>query len=252
MRITAVIAGRNEAPYLRELIPRLLADEISIVYIDNESTDQTREILAHYSHAGDIKVAELKYNGEFDLQAQLALKQRFVARLTTGWCIHMDADEMLHTPESRVSLRGGLEQAERDGCNAVNFDEFVMLPVWPDTLDYISGNTRYYFFQPSINRLMRAWRVDGKLTNVEAGGHFLHGSGMRLYPRNMILRDYIVRNQTHAYQKYLGRVFRDRQLLATSDRSSAESLHCDHRGDLLRYRAVSASASNMEASSIRR
>jgi hypothetical protein len=67
----------------------------------------------------------------------------------------------------------------------------------------------YYFFEPERPRLMRARRRCLAVSHVAQGGHLLEGDDFRLANESFALRHYIFRNQTHAFQKYQERVFRD-------------------------------------------
>jgi hypothetical protein len=73
-----------------------------------------------------------------------------------------DADEIREAPPPYSTLREGLEGADREGFNAVNFDEFVFLPTSEEEsfegTDYVASMEYYYFFEPRPLRQVKAWK----------------------------------------------------------------------------------------------
>lgn len=208
--VCAVIAVRNEASYLRVLLPLLAQQRIEVVILDNDSSDGSREICEE--HLGDpvVRVENLPYRGYFSLSEQLENKQRTYSELKHDWLIHQDADEILEHADEGVSLRRAIEDADGAGYTALNFDEFVFLPEPGQDYrykDYRAGILRYYFFELTKNRLNRAWKRTASLDHRSSGGHTLSGNELRIHPVNQILRHYIVLGYEHAKEKYLGRTF---------------------------------------------
>jgi hypothetical protein len=121
--------------------------------------------------------------------------------------IHQDADEFLTALHGWGGLRDQIQLADAAGFNVLNFNELVMLPDDLENDDILSNNTLFYFFEPRPVRLMRAWKRSANLSNTHAGGHILAGDDVCVWPQRMLLKHFIVRSQTHAYQKYLGRTF---------------------------------------------
>jgi glycosyltransferase involved in cell wall biosynthesis len=208
--ICVLLAVRNEAPYLRYLLPRLADDDLDVVVIDNGSTDATPELLTAYRDRPVVLTHKLPYLGYFSLGQQLSAKQALIAQLPHQWVVHQDADEMLHHDTPGLGLRAAIEEADAAGYNALNFDEFCFLPEPGASYlgeDYASAMWRYYFFEPFPNRLNRAWKRTASLDNRASMGHKLSGSEIRLFPRNHVLRHYIVLSREHAVKKYAGRRF---------------------------------------------
>jgi glycosyltransferase involved in cell wall biosynthesis len=210
--ITSVICARNESEYLINLIPYLAEEGIEVVLLDNASEDGTKDLFNADTYPNIIERIDLPFEGKFDLSAQLAAKANVFQRLRSDWLIHQDADEILHSPNTWGGLRKCIEEVDTGGFNVLNFNELVMLPFNTKSDDYITNNRNYYFFEPRPLRLMRAWRRDANLTSAATGGHILSGEDIRVSPRRMILKHFIVKSQQHAIEKYLNRQFADRDL----------------------------------------
>jgi glycosyltransferase involved in cell wall biosynthesis len=207
MKITALLCARNELPYLRHVLPYLASEDIEVVLIDNGSTDGTLDACNKGDFPNVVHVETFPYSGTFDLSRQLEFKWRLVKSLTSDWLIHQDADEILQGPTAWGGLRHHIEQANSGGFNVLNFSELVMLPADPSRDEILHNNRNYYFFEPKPMRLMRAWKRSANLSGGKSGGHTLEGNDVNVYPHRMLLKHFIVRNQEHAYEKYLHRTF---------------------------------------------
>jgi glycosyltransferase involved in cell wall biosynthesis len=211
MQITAILAIRNEEAYIANCLRHLVQNAIDFVIIDNGSSDASSEIYRRTEFAANlVDVQDLPFTGVFSLSDQLRRKMEIIDRLRTDWIIHLDVDEVMHSYREGETLNEALSRFDADGWNAVNFDEFVFLPIDHDYLPDMVGHqpmSHYYFFQPYSPRLMRAWKKASGLSLVEQGGHLLTGSNIRLAPEHLALRHYIVRSQDHAFKKYTTRHF---------------------------------------------
>lgn len=210
LSICAVIAVRNEYPYMSVLLPLLAAQKIDVVILDNDSSDGCIKLYQKFHYAPVIAVETLPYTGDFSLTDQLHKKEEIISRLHHDWVVHHDADEVLQHREGGT-LRDAIEEADGLGFNALNFEEFVFLPKPGEDLsgrDYYKEMLRYYFFSPDTNRLNRAWKRLDNLSQM-SGGHILSGETVKMNPCSHILRHYIVLSSRHALSKYLSREFDD-------------------------------------------
>jgi glycosyltransferase involved in cell wall biosynthesis len=211
MKITAILAIRNEEAYLANCLRHLVRNGVDFVIIDNGSSDGSAEIYRRREFAKNlVSVKELLFTGVFSLSEQLSRKMEVIATLATDWVIHLDADEVMHSNVEGETLNEALMRLDAAGWNAVNFDEFVFLPIENDYVSDMSGDQpilHYYFFQPFFPRLIRAWKTASDFSPVEHGGHLLTGRDLHLSPEDLVLRHYMVRNQNHAFHKYMGRKF---------------------------------------------
>jgi glycosyltransferase involved in cell wall biosynthesis len=211
MIVTAVLAIRNEEAYLANCLRHLIHNGVRFAIIDNGSTDASAEIYRASEFAANLVAAfELPFEGVFSLAEQLRRKMALINAIETDWIIHLDADEVMHSYRPAETLSEALSRLDGEGWNAVNFDEFVFLPIEHDYATEAPGPqpmAHYYFFEPSAPRLMRAWRKASGFSLVEGGGHLLAGPDLRLAPEHLALRHYIFRSQDHAFAKYGARTF---------------------------------------------
>lgn len=206
----AIICARNEEIHIGRCLRDLISQGIDVILIDHDSVDATVERAKPFLQRGLLSIERLQWTGEFSLTKQLEAKRRIMAQAPHDWVIHVDTDEWLVSPQDGQTLLEGIRTADAAGANAINFEEFVFVPSVGEHFYYewySSIMVGYYFFAPSHPRLMRAWRRDAGFDNVAFGGHGLDGEGIRRYPRDFILRHYIVLSLPHAQSKYLGRKF---------------------------------------------
>jgi glycosyltransferase involved in cell wall biosynthesis len=209
--VTAILAIRNEAAVLGNCLRHLVRNGVRVALIDNDSTDASADIYRAAEFAPHIvEVRRLPFTGAFSLRAQLDAKLAVAGSLDGGWILHVDADEMMHSYRPGETLAEGLARLGEAGWNAVNFDEFVFLPIERDYASDVEGFpdlSLYYFHEPTTPRLMRAWRAGHGFSMAESGGHTLAGPGLRLAPESFALRHYMFRSQAHAREKYVDRAF---------------------------------------------
>jgi glycosyltransferase involved in cell wall biosynthesis len=211
MNVTAVLAIRNEEVYLANCLRHLVRNGVQFLIIDNESSDRSAEICRRREFAqGLVNLLELRFTGAFSLLRQLERKMEVISNLNTDWVIHIDADEVMHSTIDGESLNQAISRIDAAGWNAMNFEEFVFLPIDHDYVPDAPGYqlmVYYYFFQPTSPRLIRAWKKTSGFSMVEHGGHLLAGPDLRIAPENFVLRHYIFRSQEHAFRKYSTREF---------------------------------------------
>lgn len=209
--ITAILCAHNEEGYLRTTLMHLVRNGIRLAVIDNGSTDGTARVLDEFASSIDAREM-LPWHGELDLMAILERKAALAAQVRTGWIVHQDADEILESSDPSETLRGAIERIDRTTANAINFEEFVFLPLEGASLsgrDFRMLARHYYFFEPEPQRLMRAWRADAGLFQVE-GGHRLSEHGREVHPQSLALRHYPFLDIDHARRKYSQRRFAKR------------------------------------------
>ena len=212
--ICAIVCVRNESRYLEGLIAHLRDQGVDIAFIDNESTDGSREIIDSHLGTNVLTVRNLAYNGAFSMLDVLQAKAKVEKGLTHDWVMHVDADEILHPSTEGLRLTDVARHADVAGANVVNFEEFVFLPPAVQNLTYKNAHLdtkMYYYLAPKSQRLMRLYRRAQGLDNSSSGGHHLEGNPI-IYPQNQVLRHYIGLDQTHLSEKYIGRVFGEAEL----------------------------------------
>ena len=199
------MACHNEADLLNQHLPLWIAEGLEVVISDHSSNDATRAVAEAWLGRGVLTVQSLEWLGQFSLEQQLAAKEAAIQGLDHDWVVHLDTDEWLHSPMEGETLQQALSRLAAAGANAVNFEEFVLLP-----LTRHLPAEHYYFFEPSPQRLIRAWDRRCQFSNRGSGGHQLMQQGetpLQIAEENLVLRHRIVRHQADARRKYLNRRF---------------------------------------------
>lgn len=212
LKVTAIVAIRNGAFYFPRLCQHARKNGLTLAVIDNDSEDNLQTLIKQNSDVVESSIM-LEYEGKFDLVKQLHAKENLARSLTADWVIHLDVDELLYSDTESEPLQASLSRVHDAGFNAVNFDEFVFLPI--QRLKQFNPNNYhtmnwYYFFEPKPNRLIRAFHKSLK-TDVASGGHNIEGDLM-LYPNNMIMRHYMFESRKHAQVKYRHRLYSNQDL----------------------------------------
>lgn len=209
---TAIVAIRNGAFYVNKLFDHMRSNGVSLAVIDNGSEDDLLEIVEQNLDVIET-VIELPFHGKFNLTEQLEAKKDLADSLTSDWIIHLDVDELLFSNIEGERLADAISRVDEGGFNTINFNEFVFLPVSsirnfrPDNFHLMS---RYYFFEPKKQRLLRAYKNELR-TMVSSGGHEVEGHS-NVYPQNMIMRHYMFQNKEHTKTKYRDRRYPDQDI----------------------------------------
>jgi glycosyltransferase involved in cell wall biosynthesis len=211
VRIAAAMVVRNERPYLANCLSHLIENEIDYVIVDNGSTDGTGELLRQANFARHLLgLHQFSYDGQFNWDRLMRAREAAAESLDVDWVLYVSADEVMHSYVQGETLRAAIDRADAADYDAIDFNEFVFLPVDTDYVPDYRGFqplTYYYFFEPYQPRLMRARKKKLKVSHFAHGGHVLTGEPFRLSPETLALRHYIFRNLSHAFRKYAERVF---------------------------------------------
>ncbi len=160
MRVVALLAIRNEELFLERCLEHLYQQGILTCIIDNGSSDASVAIAQSFIGRGVCRIENLPYNDCFDLPEILKCKERLTKEIDADWFMHCDADEVREAAHPYRTLLEGIEDADRQGFNAINFDEFVFLPTDENQSfegnDYVAEMHHYYFFEPYPLRRLNA------------------------------------------------------------------------------------------------
>ncbi len=210
--VVALITVRNEELYLDRCIRHLVSQGVYVCIIDNDSTDNTKAIAESFLGKGVIRVERFPYPGHFDWSGILKKKEKLAQEITADWFIHYDADEIREAPKPYKTLLEGIQEADRQGYNAINFDEFVFLPTDDyesyEATDYVKEMQYYYFFEPKPLHRLNAWKSgDFKVDLHSSGGHRVEFEELKIFPFPFILRHYIGLSKKHLIDKYVSRPY---------------------------------------------
>ena len=216
MRVTAILAVRNERAYLGNCLGHLIENGLDYIVVDNGSTDGTTELLKQPRFARHLlDVRSHPYNGAFDWTGLMQARETAARDCGADWVLFVSADEVMHSYVAGETLAEGIVRLDAAGAEVIDFNEFVFLPVDQDYASDTPGPQpmrHYYFFEPTRPRLMRARRRALDVSHVAHGGHVLDGARFRLAEESFALRHYLFRDQAHARAKYAARVFRQDEL----------------------------------------
>jgi len=205
--IVALLAVRNEAPYMERCLRHLAEQGVQVYVIDNESTDNTVEIARSWEGRGVIGIERYPYPGYFDWQGLLARKAELACSLNADWFIHHDADEIRLCRHPGETLAHAIQRLDNEGYNAIDFEEFVFLPIFGEELvcgdDYVEQLRLAYHFAPETEHRVNAWKKGEHSPDLAwSGGHRVKFPGLRLAPEKFILCHYPFLSLRHLGEKY--------------------------------------------------
>lgn len=214
MKIVCFLPVRKDRPYLKNCLSHLISQGVSFFIVDNESEDGSRELLEEEPFAGSLAgVASYPFSGYFDWGGLLSTIDAAAKTVDADWLMLTAPDEIIHS-YSGESLKEVISRLDADGCEAINCNEFVFLPI---DHDYIPDSLApqplrwYYLHEPQAPRHIRAKRADLDVTWAESGGHRPKGE-YRIAEESLALRHYLFRSQEHAFTKYPARRFSEEEL----------------------------------------
>jgi glycosyltransferase involved in cell wall biosynthesis len=195
---------------MHRVISQFVSQDIDVIIIDHGSSDGSREIAQSFLNRGVLAIYDQTWNGEFSLSNQLRIKSKIIDQLPHDWIIHADADEWLRSDRSEQSLKEVIIEADDNGFNCINFHELVFAAAPGEEFayeGYEQDMLTYYFFNPNYPRLNRAWKRTLDVDNVSSGGHKVKAENVRYFPRDLILRHYIMLSEEQGRNKYVDRRF---------------------------------------------
>jgi hypothetical protein len=214
-RIIGFIPCYNEVDIIEDTLRFYEHAEIPVVFIDNGSTDGTREVAQRYVGKEILEYVRHETE-EYDLRAMLDLCLKVVERHGPDWIMHIDADHFYEPGPGFVSFYEQVADAEQRGNNVIDFDEYVFLPTTADDPKehHVYERMKYYALREpgeSTNPAdhgpvllqPRLYRYQPGMSISEDGGHtiFYVGDRMRVHPVRSILRHYMFRSLEQGLQK---------------------------------------------------
>ena len=208
MRAVAILATFNEARFIAGCIEHLREQGVDMYLIDNESSDDTVAIAERYLGSGVIGIETLARGSGSDLDARLTRKEELALTLETDWLMHVDADEFHVAAQPRRSLAQAFAEAEEAGFNAINFIEYTFVPTREhpdhDHPNFAQTMRSYYPYLPSFPHRLNAWkRQERRVELASMAGHRVRFEGIRVAPRNLVMRHYLFLSVEHAVEKYI-------------------------------------------------
>ena len=217
MRVVVLLTFRNEARVLARTLAHLATQAVDVCLIDHGSQDGSRAIAESFRSRGVFRIVDQPYDGQFNLPEQMRFKERLLASIDADWFLHNDADEIRQAPKRFANLREGIAHWDRQGYNAIEFDEFIFLPTNDEERferrDFVAGMRHYYYFKPQPLHRLNAWKNTGAYVDLHTHfGHRAEFEGRRVAPEPFIMRHYIVLSRAHALAKYCARVHSETEI----------------------------------------
>jgi len=212
LRIVAMMQVYNERRFVGPCIEHLREQGVAVYLIDNESTDETVEVVERYLGDGVIGIETLPRDDCFALRAQCARQEDLAASLDADWLIHYDADEIRVSPSPRQRLADAIAEVDEAGYNAIDFQEFAFVPT-REAPDHDHPRFRetmrsYYAFLPWSPHRCNAWKKqDGPVELAWSAGHTVRFPDLRLAPDRLYMRHYLFLSVPHAVEKFVQRRF---------------------------------------------
>ncbi len=207
MKIVAMLKVRDEEDIISETIENLIDQQIDLVILDNGSTDKTYEICKRYEKKDNVKL--LQVFGDMGESNQiLRILYDMTLTLCPDWIITFEADAFFETGQNNLSLREGIEKADRMGYNLIQFDrfDFFITDADDDSIKSVKNRMKYYSYQNDFQ--YRVWKfIPGVL--AEEGGHyptFPKGGQYKIFPTKFVLRHYPFRNKKQMENKIKNRI----------------------------------------------
>jgi glycosyltransferase involved in cell wall biosynthesis len=231
VRVLALVATHNEERFIGHCIEHLAEQGVETYLIDNESTDATVEVAERHRGRGLADIEILPRNAVYALRRILDRKAELAGTLDADWFIHHDADEFRLPPRRDLTLASALAECDRDGYNAVDFQEFTFVPTEEepdhDHPRFRETMRRYYPFLPASPNQLNAWRrQDGPVDLSSAAGHLVSFPGLRMCPEPFPMRHYQFLSVAHAIRKWVEREF-DPRAVATGWHGARANLRAE-------------------------
>lgn len=229
MRVVAIITTYNEARYVRPCLEHYRKHGVEVYVLDNESTDETRDIVNEYLSENVIGIEVVPRHGYKELKSMLCRKESIADQVKADWYMHADIDELRLPFDSKYTLAEAVELVDKEGYNAINFMEFTFVPTLEspdhDHAEFLQTMQWYYPFLQRYPHRLNLWKrqpkhwagVKAKLKDIyrnhrlvtpsvnlhSSGGHRVKFPNLKMYPVDFKMRHYPLVSRDHAIQKYV-------------------------------------------------
>jgi len=212
MRVIAILAAYNEERFIGNCLEHLYQQGVEAYLIDNGSTDETVAIARRYLGKCLLHIESFPRDEIFRWGALLKRKEELAETLPGDWFVHQDPDEVRLSAQSSQTLAEALAQAEANGYNAVNFQEFTFVPTCEapdhDHANYLQSMRWYYPFTPFFPHRLNAWKRQATRVDLATkGGHLVSFAGLKMAPQPLLMRHYLFLSVPHAIEKYVNRKY---------------------------------------------
>jgi glycosyltransferase involved in cell wall biosynthesis len=212
VHVVALVATYNEERFIAACLDHLLHQGVEVYVLDNDSTDATVSIAESNRSRGLLGIETMPRSDCYAWEPILRRKEALAGSIDADWFIHTDPDEFRLPARSHRTLREALDYVDRQGYNAVNFQEFTFVPTKDspnhDHPHFQTTMQHYYPFLPRFPHRLNAWkRQPDRVDLHSSAGHCIRFSGLRMYPEAFPMRHYLFLSTAHAAEKYAHRTY---------------------------------------------
>ena len=203
MKIVIMLRTINDEDIIQEIIEHYLSQDLELVILDNGSTDRTFDICEKFLNKGVLKIH--KYHSKyFDNIQTLKIIYDIALTFDPDWVGVVDSDEFHETGYKNTTLKDVLIQADKEGYNLIQSDDFEFFLTNDDNESKKSVKDRLRHYSYGGEFLFRFWKcIPGTFFGKHVGHYpiFPEGYRYKIYPKKMILRHYPQRSTEHALRK---------------------------------------------------
>ena len=206
-RAIALIAARNEADIISQVLEHLIREGLEIYLVDDASTDETVAEASRWLGRGLLHIEARAEAPHFDWTALLKRKEELASQLDADWFIHHDADEFRESPWPDRTLAEAIRSVDALSYNAIDFRVLNFPPTHDEYGRGMDVREAFRHFEPAPpwDRFqIKAWkRGSTKVDLVSSGGHEVVFADRRVCPIQFLCRHYPIRGQAHGQTKVI-------------------------------------------------
>ena len=212
MKIYGLLTMYNDEDIIQEVIEYYISQNISLIILDNGSTDKSFQIAKKFENYNSIEVYQdsstTKINDLYNILYQFATKK------DPDWFITIASDEFLETGIPNVKLDEAISKVDKEGHNLIQFDRFDFFMSDMDDQSQKSVKTRLKYYSYQDDFVYRAWKnVSGTIPHSNEGHFPVFPSNIRyrIPSQKFVLRHYPFRSMIQAKKRIIDRMKRSPQ-----------------------------------------
>jgi len=204
VKIVGMIPVYNESDIIASNIEHLVSQGISLVILDNGSTDGSYEICSSYVGKGVISLEKL-VTERFEVGSLLESLYKITLTHKPNWVLLSDADVFLESPYPKLTLEEAIKSEDLKGYNLIQFNNFEFWPTEKDRGESecdVRKRLKYYTWNDDLQ--FRCWKVYPGIELSSGGGHYPDlpsNVKISICPTKYVLRHYKVRSFEHGLRK---------------------------------------------------
>lgn len=200
LKVVAFLVVRYEGKCIERCLQYIYAQGIETCLIYQGCNNHPLEIPQHLIDQGVFRIEQIFGSDTEELENLILHKRKLAADIQADWFIHLDMDEIPEAPRPYISLLEGIQDADHQGYNTINFDEFIFVPadekVSFEGKNYFQEMLHYYFIEPENRSLPRAWKKTTYPIDIRRNeGNSAIFPAQKVFPTPFRLRHYILNLQ---------------------------------------------------------